>query len=467
MSAPTYFRDAADYHDWWFFSGTALGGSSAGETFRMFHNQLSEAGAHTLIAARFLDENDQGIDPQLWRRAFVFGQVGNQVSLTLRALEAIGAGGVAGALRSTPAPPSLVSRAQEVLKSGDYDSPRISAMIQEARENVAVGLSHVLGEVPEELQATIPQARTPAGVETREEFQRLLDAYVAAHQDDLARDVARYGDPRQAPGFDAEAAREERARRIARLNFLKYQRGKIDDLREHLQKLRDLAGTDPPESPRLNKALRKVLGEYAEFADRPPENLMDELKDWLRAVERFRDEHAAVLQPKATQNEGVAARLAALGAYEVSYERETPSLAWVKPAGLPCPWADIGLHFSIVLAKRPDPAEVASALDALCDEAERFQARWDTLLPELERFIIERFHAIADQLPDENRALCENDDGEISDKKILEAVEGGSLALTRHFNQPVHAEFSFAVPWDEEHGIEVPLDEAGNPLRYF
>jgi hypothetical protein len=340
-------------------------------------------------------------------------------------------------------------------------------MIQEVRENMAVGLSHVLGEVPEGLQAAIPQPRTPAGVETREEFQRLLDAYVAAHQDDLARDVARYGDPRKEPGFDAEAAREERARRIARLNSLMYQRGKIDHLREHLQRLSDLAGTEPPESPRLNKALRKVLDEYAEFADKPPENLMDELKDWLRAVERFRDEHAAALQPKATQNERVAARLAALGPYEVSYERETPSLAWEEPAGLPCPWADIGLRFSVVLAKHPDSAEVASALDALCDEAERFQARWDELLPELERFIIELFHAIADQLSDEDRAVCEDDDGEISGEKILEAVEGGSLVLTRHFNEPVHAEFYFAVSWDEEHGIEVPLDEEGNLLRYF
>ena len=48
MSAPAYFKDAADYHDWWFFSGTALGAASPGETFKMLHEQLSEAGANTV-----------------------------------------------------------------------------------------------------------------------------------------------------------------------------------------------------------------------------------------------------------------------------------------------------------------------------------------------------------------------------------------------------------------------------------
>jgi hypothetical protein len=105
MSAPAYFKDAADYHDWWFFSGTALGAVSPGETFKMLHEQLSEADANTAIAVRFLDENDRGIDPQLWRKAFVFGHVGSQVALTLRALEAIGAVGIVRALRSSPAQP--------------------------------------------------------------------------------------------------------------------------------------------------------------------------------------------------------------------------------------------------------------------------------------------------------------------------------------------------------------------------
>ena len=82
----------------------------------MLQEQLSEAGATTVIAFRFLDENDRGIDPQLWRRAFVFGQVGLQVSLSLRALEAIGALKVVRTLRSSPGQPSTVSVAQQMLR---------------------------------------------------------------------------------------------------------------------------------------------------------------------------------------------------------------------------------------------------------------------------------------------------------------------------------------------------------------
>ena len=39
--------------------------------------------------------------------------------------------------------------------------------------------------------------------------------------------------------------------------------------------------------------------------------------------------------------------------------------------------------------------------------------------------------------------------------------------LTRHFEEPVHTEFSFGVSWDEEHGVEVQLDENGEILRSF
>ena len=163
----------------------------------MLHEQLSEAGANTVIAVRFLDENERGIDPQLWQRAFVFGHVGLQVSLTLRALEAIGAGGIVRALRSSPGGPSPVSLAQEMVRSGNYDPGEISGIIKGLRESIAVGISHVVGDVPEGLQAAIPHPRPTEGVETREDLRRLLDAYVAAHQDALTRDVARYSDPRK------------------------------------------------------------------------------------------------------------------------------------------------------------------------------------------------------------------------------------------------------------------------------
>ncbi len=466
-SASAYFKDAADYHDWWFFSGTALGAASAGETFKMLHEQLSEAGANTVIAIRFLDENDRGIDPQLWRRSFVFGHVGLQVTLTLRALEAIGAVGIVRALRSSPVQPSPISLAQEMVRSGNYDPGEISEVTKGLREDLAVGISHVLGGVPDGHQAAIPQTQAAERVETREDVRRLLDAYAAAHRDDLARDVAKYGDPRKHRDFDPQGASEDRARRIKRSNYLRYQRNAFVGLREQLDKLNTLAEKEPPESPKLNKAFRKVLAEYEGFADKPPEDLTHEVQAWLREVERFRDTHLTALEPKASRDERVTAPLAAIGPYEVSYDRETPSIWWDKPAGLACDWADFRLGFNIILEKKPDPSRVASALDALCDECGRLQARWSELCPSLERHVIDLFRgAISNHLPADLRAAYEDLDGQLSAEKILDAVESGTIVLTRHFEEAVHTEIYFAVSWDEEHGVEVQLDEDGKILPW-
>ena len=292
MSAPTYFKDAADYRDWWFYSCTALGASSPGETFEMLHQQLSEAGANAVIAARFLEENDRGIDPQLWRRAFVFGQAGLHVSLTSRALEAIGADGIVKALQSPPGEPSLVALVEEMLRSGKYKTWEIPKVVQGIREDIAAGTSHVVSELPEKLRAMVPpaQPRPAEVVESLEDLGRRLDAYVAAHQDELARDVASYGDPRRHPDFDPGRAREDRAQRIKGLNYQQYQNKEIDGIRNHLKKLKALALSEPPVSPRLNEAMRRVLRDYKEFAKHPREGRTPEVESWLREVERYREE---------------------------------------------------------------------------------------------------------------------------------------------------------------------------------
>ncbi len=468
MSAPEYFRDAADYHDWWFFSGTALGAANAGETFKMLHEQLSEAGANTVIAVRFLHENERGIDPQLWRRTFVFGHVGLQVALTLRALEAIGAVGIVRALRSSPARPSLISQAQEMVRTGNYDPGEISEIIDGLRQDIAVGISHVQGGVSDELRAAIPQPRTAEGIETREDVRRLLDAYVAARQDELVRDVAQYGDPRRHPDFDPDGASEDRARRIKQLNYLSYQRNAIDGLREQLHKLNALAEKEPPESPRLNKALRKVLAKYETFAEKPPEDLTLDLRAWLRDVERFRETHPEALEPKASGDERVNSRLAAIGPHEISYDRETPSIWWRRPAGLDCDWTEFRLTFEVVLERSPDPSLVAAALGALCDEFGRLQARWPELCPGLERHVVDLFRGtISDYLPADEREAYEDDEGEISAEKIRDAIESGTIVLTHHFAGSVHTEVYFRVSWDEEHPLEVQLDEDGEILSCF
>ncbi|HWE40664.1 MAG TPA: hypothetical protein VG406_29230 [Isosphaeraceae bacterium] len=468
MGAGPIFKDAADYHDWWFFSGTALGGASAGETYKKLHEQLSEAGANTVIAARFLDENKRGIDLALWRRAFVFGHVGLQVSLTLRALEAIGAVGVAQALRTAPPQRSVFSRAQEIAQAADRDPDAVANLIKELRENIAVSAAHLLGGVPQGLHPSIPPPNPPEGAESVEEVRRLLDAYVAAHRDDLARDVARHGDPRKRPGFDPDRATDDRSNQVQRLNYLSYQRNAIDGLRENLGKLRGLAARERPESPRLNKALRKVLDDYDQFARHPPEDLTPEVEAWLRDFERFRADHPEVLAPRASQSDRVLARLAAIGDHEVEYDDDAPTVFWRQPAGLPCDWTRLGLLFRIVLDPRPDPARVDSALDALCDAYDRLVARWPTLLPELTRFVVDLSRdMIPDRLDGDDLSALQGDDGALDDAKVLATVTHGTIFLTRYHDAPASIEANFRVTWEDEHPLEVPFDEDGELCRWF
>jgi hypothetical protein len=125
------------------------------------------------------------------------------------------------------------------------------------------------------------------------------------------------------------------------------------------------------------------------------------------------------------------------------------------------------LSFHVILEKRPDPSRVASAHDALCDEWDRLRARWPELRPELERYVIDLFrNVISENLSTDERAAYEDGEGELSEAKILRAVERGTIVLTRAFGGPVHTEFYFGVSWDEEHGVEVQFDEDGEIVRW-
>ena len=116
----------------------------------------------------------------------------------------------------------------------------------------------------------------------------------------------------------------------------------------------------------------------------------------------------------------------------------------------------------------PNPSRVTSALNALCDECDRLLARWPEFCAALERYVIELFrNAISKNLSTDERAAYEDDKGQPSNEKILLAIESGTIALTRSFEEPVHTEVYFGVSWDEEHGVEVSFDEAGQIVRSF
>ena len=450
MDAPVSFKSALDYQEWWFFSGTALGGQSPGETFKQLHAALSEAGANTVIAARFLDDNEGTIDLERWRRAAAYGHVGLHVSLTLRALEAIGAARLAQAIRSLPGRPSLLSRAEEIVQTGHSNPEETARLISEARESLGMSAP-----------------RPTVGVEAHDEVRRLLDAYVAAHQNELARDVAKYGDPRKHPEFDPGHAREQRAAKIRRLASLRHQRTVIDDLRDWLDKLKALVAKEPPESPRLNKVVRKVLDDYAGFAAYEPEERTPAIEAWLRDVEQLREAHPDAFAPKASRDERINARLVAIGPHEVSYEFNTLSIRWDKPAGLDCEWTDLQLGLDLSLEKKVDPSRVNAGLDAICDEWARLRERWPGLRAELKDYILELFRRlVADNLDDDVRAAYEVE-GVLSDEKILDAIERGAILLSRQANHPVGMSAIFRVAWDEDHPLEVQFRQPGEIVRWF
>ncbi|WP_165220319.1 hypothetical protein [Aquisphaera insulae] len=457
---PPYFRDAADYGEWWFHSGVALGGESAGETFRLLHEQLSEAGACVLVVLRFLDENERGIDPAFWRRTFVFGHVGLQVHHTLRALDAIGATGVVNALKGTTGSPSPFDVARMMIASGDYDSPEVHAMIQDLRTGILAGASHVLGDPPP--SGLLPPPNAPAGAETREEVGRLLEAYCIAHQDDLAADAARHGDPRRSVGFDPQVSAEQRARRIRRLGWLKRQRSEIAILRARLEDLKITASREAPESPRLNTKVRKVLEDYDRYREGAEEDRTPEVAAWIEEVERFRAENPAPFHPRATHDEELARRLAAIGSHDVAYDNFSMSIRWEAPAGLECDGTSMGLVFRRGhFRQRPSELVADQALRALCDAWDELRRRWPPVRDKLRSYLIEDLRRDLRQLPEDERMVYE-EAGEISAARVFSALTSSRLCLESEPGNPViRMALHAGVAWDEERRLEIPFDREG------
>ena len=68
--------NAANYFDWWHYSGTGLGTVYPGEKFKQLHQELSPAGANIIIVGEFLEQNPGTLDIERWRRTHVYGLVG-------------------------------------------------------------------------------------------------------------------------------------------------------------------------------------------------------------------------------------------------------------------------------------------------------------------------------------------------------------------------------------------------------
>ena len=455
----------ADYFDWWHYSGTGLGMDSPGETYERLRAELSPAGAVVVIVSRFLVQNPDAIDVARWRRDSVFGRVGTQVALTAEALEAIGASGAARAVREGKGHRPILPDLADLARGGDLDQETARAAIDQLRESIRSRAAMMLGDV-----GGITPAKPTEGVESRDEIGRLLDAFAESHGEELAGDVARHGDPRRAPGFDPDRAMEERAERARTIAFLRYQERELAGLLSDFAAFTAAADEGPPDSERVQNYRRQVMNDYANYAKHPPEKLTPEVGAWLDDVRAFRDARRDVFHPDPTKDARVNARLAAIGPYNISFFMNSPSLTWHDLPALACDWSKLSLHFDAGLRgkREPEPTALAAAFDALADAWDEFRAGFPFLLTELRQYLIDEFRSIrADQLSDEERPEYLGHDREIADGKILEAVEDGSIALQYDRQAGVQTTIHVGVRWDEEHGVELTLDEYGQIQRWF
>jgi hypothetical protein len=461
--------NAADYFDWYHYSGTGLGTSSPGERFRQLHRELSWAGANVVIAGEFLEHNPDVLDVGRWRRTQVWGLESTQIQLTAEALDAIGARGTAAAVRqgagAHPGRPTL----SELKEGAPADRRSVAEMINDLRERIVARHPEAATNLPADLRAGLPQPHQTEGAETREELVRLLEDYAAAHQEELAADVARYGDPRQAPDFDPQRFLEEQARRSKRLFLLRDQQGEIPLLREKLETLQRRIAADAPDALPVQRERRKVMDEYRRYAKHEPEAVADEIRAWMKEVDQLRERHPEVFRPRPTRNDEINARLAAVGDYRVGIDDESRTVSWSNPPALECDWARFTLSFLVWSGgKGPDPAALDAAFRKLLAEWERFRDRFPELEPELRDYVVGLFRAYRfDDPSDDERAAYEDEQGEIADEKVLASIRSAGVHLAHHHGGGVEVTCHFGVPWDKEHGVEVQFDADGEIQRWF
>jgi hypothetical protein len=458
---------AHEYYDWWQVSGTGLGTTFPGETFQQLHRELSKAGARVVIVSRFLGECPNTIDTGLWRCAHVFGPAEPQVRLTADALEAIGARGAAQALREgrgfAPVLPSEGAAPPD--PSGALPpGTSIRDMMNRVQAKILAQFPEMAANMPADVRARIPQPQQTDGVESRSEIVKLLDDYAAAHDQELAGDIAKYGDPRQTRGFDREHAALERDRKDRQIHLLRGQAQDVPPLHELLSKLQQEIEQNAPDSLKVQRTRNRLMGEYERYAKYDATEQSADLKNWLEDVRRLREQHPEVFRPRVTRSSELEAKLKAVGDYAVEITDRTRSIRWRRAAGLASArLPPLGLSFCVAVEERnPDPVRVDRALEQLLAWYELFRGRFAELEPQICQYVINFFRNYREaDLMDHEREKYEDDDGDISDAKILASLEGGGLELLYHAHEQVERSVHFDVPRDEEHGVEIRFDGDG------
>ncbi len=456
-----YALTAGDYSDWLQYAGLYLGNVSHTDRYRTFEPMISKQGLAAKIVFDFLDSNQGGIDLQTWRNSDVYEMPPEakwRVEQTALSLEAIGAPRVAAKMRTlknTSLGGMLMDSsdpAEMMRLMKDVDPVKL---MEEFRGNIARAMPDMAAA------AGLPTQQKPvaadADIETWGQVEHLLDRFVKSHENEMRGDMARHGDPRTEPGFDPDK-RMEAIERLRRAEWdREAQREAVPKMTALMKEIDELLAKKPKSKPgRIAKQRRELLGCYRKYADRPADELLPEMQAWLKDAAAFQEKYSALFRPSPIDDENLLKRLGDLGAYDVDMGTKNVQALWDAPNGMTCDWTTFTLSLKYPIG---DKKTLKEMLDA-CDRVRKNFAKHEA---QMRQYILEHFNMARPSV--EHFGMLDDyecdDEGNPTEESILKHADGGRIHLRpAEGDDPfVMIEVYFGVDWDEEHGLEMSIED--------
>jgi hypothetical protein len=455
--------DARDYAEWCGYAGLYLNNVSHADRYRAYERKLSGAGFVTYLVRDFLEQNGGGIDLSRWRSSDVYergADAAYRVEQTALALEAVGADRLAAKVRTArdssisalfdqhTGDPQALMEAMRQLNPAD--------LMAQLRQQIARAMPGMAADAGIPLPEPKPAA-PDAEVESWERVEFLLQQYALAHDAELKADLAKYGDVRTEPGFDPRKRLDELARLRERELDQERQRDAAETLARLQARLEEKLARDPTPAPGAIASLRrKFLDAYREYAGRPSEALVRPLGESMQNAARFQEAHARVFRPRPTEDPALLARLDEVGPYDVDIDKRSVRVSWDSPKGLECDWTTFSLTVEF-------PAKKKKTLRRLLDGYDRLRRRFPDHQATLRSEVLESFETHRDWLGRTGFDGYECDaSGHPTERSVLAHAGRGDVCLSvpdESEDDSVAIAVSFGVDWDDEHGLQVYLDD--------
>lgn len=442
-----------EYYDWWFFSRVGLGGlyESDGHTYATIEPLLSKPGLTVVVMHHFLEVCNRAMDLRYWLSRLYSKYLPRDAErvppYAVAALETI------GARRSAAMLQKLRLRVHDQASSMTKEQRLALDQIESDRARRKINTDEAIRRAEEILFA---QRDTP-GVEMLDEVKRLLQDYIDKNHAALSGDVAKYGDPRQAVGFDREKAIEDRMARNGACRRALELDNRLPGLQELLASCRAKVGEEGT-ADRVTAARRRQLSaEYRNGIRAATEFGSAPLKAWFQEVAEFMGAHPGDFVPRATNNEKLNAELAAIGKYEI----EKDGLHWESPADLSGQFVPIALSFTCLEGPPDDEKEAVVAYRRLVKAWKAFLARKDRSIQEVRDALVSNFHETyyPQMQPSERSEYLTN--GELTEESIFQHIECATVDLTLEEGR-VTTSIAFRIDWDPEHGAAWQVKKDGS-----